>query len=110
MQSGDDDASRVITVESTGCDLLGCGVHREVGDREQPADRQVRTDPPCIYYVYAVTVPDKNVPITLQPGETVDSKFIPFEAFLQAAHSEEYVLWCVESCEMQLRGYADAIR
>ena len=73
-------------------------------------DRQVRTDPPCIYYVYAVTVPDKNVPITLQPGETVDSKFISFEAFLQAAHSEEYVLWCVESCEMQLRGYADAIR
>lgn len=50
------------------------------------------------------------VPITLQPGETVDSKFIPFEALLQAAHSEEYVLWCVESCEMQLRGYADAIR
>ena len=73
-------------------------------------DRQVRDDPPSIYHVYAATVPDKTVPITLQPGETVDSKFISFEDFLKAAYSEDYVLWCVQSCGMQLRRYADAIR
>ena len=48
--------------------------------------------------------------ITLQPGETVDSKFISFEDFLKAAYSEDYVLWCVQSCGMQLHRYADAIR
>lgn len=70
----------------------------------------MRDDPPCIYHVYAVTVPDKTVPITLQPGETVDSKFISFEDFLKAAYGEDYVLWRVQSCGMQLRRYADAIR
>lgn len=73
-------------------------------------DRQVRHDPATIYHVYAVTVPDGNITITLQPGETVDYRFLPFEDFVSAAHGPDYVIWCLQTCEMQLRGYADAIR
>lgn len=72
-------------------------------------DRQVRNDPATIYNVYVVTVSDRNVAVTLQPGETIDYRFLPFEDFVRAAHHEDYVLWCIQTCEMQLRAYVHAI-
>lgn len=72
-------------------------------------DRQVRNVPATIYNVYVVTVPDRNVAVTLQPGETIDYRFLPFEDFIRAAKHEDYAIWCVQTCEMQLRAYVNAI-
>lgn len=48
------------------------------------------THGPTVFYVYAAEVESANIPITLQKGETVDYKFLPYDTFCDFVQSEEF--------------------
>ena len=45
-----------------------------------------------LYHIYANTIEDENVPVTLQEGETVDYRFIPYEELKSTVNSDLFAL------------------
>ena len=43
-----------------------------------------------VFYVYAATVENADIPITLQEGETIDYKFLPYDEFCDFIQSETF--------------------
>ena len=48
------------------------------------------THGPTVFYVYAATVENADIPITLQKDETIDYKFLPYDEFCNFVQSEEF--------------------
>ena len=48
------------------------------------------THGPTVFYVYAATVENMDIPITLQEGETIDYKFLPYDKFRDFIQSEAF--------------------
>lgn len=45
---------------------------------------------PTVFYVYAATVENMDIPITLQANETIDYKFLPYDKFCDFIQSETF--------------------
>lgn len=66
-----------------------------------------------LYDIYITTVPDRNIPITLQPGETVDYRFLARKEFMHEIYSECFAGTIGERLtqyKLQLDAYLDALK
>ena len=68
-------------------------LREETGIVKQPGELTFLlklTHGPTVFYVYAAEVENANIPITLQEGETIDCKFLPYNKFCDFIQSEEF--------------------
>lgn len=54
------------------------------------------THGPTVFYEYAATVENMDIPITLQEGETIDYKFLPYDEFCDFIQSETFAAYIRE--------------
>lgn len=91
-------------------------LREETGISVRPAELTLLSRIPLrqtLYYVYITTVPNADIPITLQPGETVDYRFLPREAFMREVYSVSFADPFGERLpqyKLQLDAYLDAMR
>lgn len=91
-------------------------LREETGIVVRPEDMTLLCTMPSgrtLYYIYAVTIPDTKIPITLQPGETVDCRFLTREAFMREVHTERFAGTIGERLtqhKLQLDAYLDSAK
>jgi len=98
--------------------LLGAvrELKEETGIHTQPENLTLLLRLPLgnsLYHIYAHTIENSRVPITLQAGETVDYKFIPADSLRDAVHDESFCLPVREKLpayENALYAYINAIK